>query len=48
MVECRLFLKTWAHLGATNIFKMRQIIQGTDEGLAILNDMLATKERRLL
>ena len=39
----RLFLKTWAHLGATGIFKMRQIIQGTDEGLAILNDMLQQK-----
>jgi len=40
----RLFLKTWSHLGATNIFKMRQIIQGTDEGLAILDEMLERKK----
>ena len=39
----RLFIKTWAQLGFRNIFKMRQIIMGTDEGLAILNDMLQQK-----
>jgi hypothetical protein len=39
----RVFLKTWSHLGLTSIFKMRQIIQGTDEGLAILSDMLEQK-----
>ena len=40
----RLFLKTWSHLGLTSIFKMRQIIQGTDEGLAILDEMLKQKK----
>jgi hypothetical protein len=40
----RLFLKTWNELGFTNIFKMRQIIMGTDEGLAILNKMLEQKK----
>ena len=40
----RLFLKTWSHIGLTNIFKMRQIIQGTDEGLAILDEMLQQKK----
>ena len=39
----RAFIKTWANLGFTNILKMRQIIQGTDEGLAILDEMLEAK-----
>jgi len=39
----RLFVKTLGQLGFRNIFKMRQILQGTDEGLAILDKMLAEK-----
>lgn len=39
----RAFIKTWANLGFKNILKMRQIIQGTDEGLAILDEMLEAK-----
>jgi hypothetical protein len=39
----RLFVKTLSQLGFRNIFKMREIIMGTDEGLAILNDMLQQK-----
>ena len=39
----RVFIKTWAQLGFTNILKMRQIIEGTDEGLAILDEMLEAK-----
>ena len=39
----RLFVKTWQQLGLTGIFKMRQVIQGTDEGIAIMNQMLEEK-----
>ena len=39
----RAFVKTWAHLGFANIFKMRDIIQGTDKGLLILDEMLKAK-----
>ena len=39
----RLFVKTWQQLGFTGIFRMRQIIQGTDEGIAIMNQMLEEK-----
>jgi hypothetical protein len=37
-------MKTWVHLGTMNILKMRDIIQGTDKGLAILDEMLAQKK----
>ena len=40
----RLFVKTWAQLGTRNIMKMRDIINGTDEGLRILDEMLAAKK----
>ena len=39
----RLFVKTWASLGFRGIFKMRDILQGTDEGIRIMNDMLEQK-----
>lgn len=44
----RAFLKTWAHLGFKNIFKMREIINGTDKGLAILDEMLEAKKAEYL
>ena len=40
----RAFMKTWAHLGLRNIGKMRAIITGTEEGLAILDEMLEAKK----
>jgi hypothetical protein len=40
----RAFVKTWAHLGLRNIGKMRAIITGTEEGLAILDEMLQAKK----
>ena len=40
----RLFVKTWAQLGFRNIFKMQAILQGTDEGLAIMDEMLKAKK----
>jgi len=40
----RVFVKTWAQLGARNIFKMREILNGTEEGLRILDDMLEQKK----
>lgn len=40
----RAFVKTWQHVGFTNISKMRAIITGTDEGLQILNEMLEAKK----
>lgn len=40
----RVFIKTWAQLGARNIFKMREILNGTEEGLRILDDMLEQKK----
>lgn len=39
----RAFLKTWAHLGLKNVGNMRDIMQGTDKGLKILDDMLEQK-----
>jgi hypothetical protein len=39
----RAFVKTLQHVGFTNINKMRAIITGTDEGLAIINEMLEAK-----
>jgi hypothetical protein len=39
----RLFAKTWSHLGLLKIGRMRDIIQGTDEGIRIMNDMLEQK-----
>ena len=43
--RARAFVKTWAHLGLRNIFKMSAIINGTEEGLAILDEMLEAKKR---
>jgi len=39
----RAFVKTWQTLGWTNIAKMRAVITGSDEGLAIINEMLEAK-----
>lgn len=39
----RAFLKTWNKLGTMNIMKMKDIINGTDEGLRILDEMLEAK-----
>ena len=39
----RLFAKTWAHLGLFRIGKMRAILQGTDEGIQIMNEILEQK-----
>lgn len=39
----RAFIKTWAHLGIRNITKMKDIINGTDEGLRILDELLESK-----
>lgn len=39
----RAFVKTWQSVGFKNISKMRAIISGTDEGLAIINEMLEAK-----
>ena len=41
----RVFLKTWSYLGTRNIGKMRDIINGTEEGLAILDQMLEEKRQ---
>ena len=42
--RARLFVKTWAYLGFKNILKMQDIIQGTDEGLRIMNEILEQKK----
>jgi hypothetical protein len=42
--RARLFLKTWAHLGFTSIGRMREIINGTDKGLAIMDELLQAKK----
>jgi hypothetical protein len=39
----RAFIKTWAHLGTRNIMSIRDILNGTDEGLRILDEMLQEK-----
>jgi hypothetical protein len=44
----RVLLKTIAHLGVKNILKTRAIITGTDEGLAILREMLEQKKEAYL
>jgi hypothetical protein len=41
----RLFVKTWANLGFRGIFKMSAILNGTDEGIRIMNDMLEQKRQ---
>lgn len=40
----RAFVKTWQHVGFTNIAKMRAIITGSDEGLQIINEILEAKK----
>jgi hypothetical protein len=44
----RVMLKTLSHLGIKNILKTRDIITGTDEGLAILRDILEQKKEAYL
>jgi len=44
----RAFVKTWAKIGLWNIGKMRAIIQGTNEGLAILDEMFQAKKEEHL
>lgn len=39
----RVFFKTWAQLGFTNILQMREVLQGTDKGIEIMNKMLEKK-----
>jgi len=39
----RAFFKTWQSVGFKNISKMRAIINGTDEGLQLINEMLEAK-----
>jgi len=41
----RLFVKTWAHLGLTGINKMRDILQGNEQGLAIMDEILQAKKQ---
>ncbi len=41
----RLFLKTVAHLGLRSVGKMQAIMNGTDEGLAIMKEMLDQKKK---
>ena len=41
----RAFIKTWAYLGKTNIFKIREILNGSEEGLKILDEMLEEKRQ---
>jgi len=42
----RLFIKTLAHLGRSRIFEMREIIKGTDKGLAIMREILEEKRQK--
>jgi len=42
--RARAFAKTWAFIGLKNIGDMRDIILGTEKGLAILNEMLQEKK----
>lgn len=39
----RAFIKTWAFLGKRNVFKIREILNGSEEGLKILDEMLQEK-----
>ena len=41
----RLFVKTIAHLGSNTISGMRDILQGNENGLAIMNDILEQKRK---
>ena len=43
--RARAFAKTWFRLGMFNINGMRQVILGTDEGLAFLKEMLDEKKK---
>jgi hypothetical protein len=44
----RLFMKTILHLGAKNVLKMRSILNGTDEGLTIMRELLENKKEEYL
>jgi hypothetical protein len=41
----RLFVETWANLGFKGIGKMRDILQGNEKGLAIMDEMLEAKKK---
>jgi hypothetical protein len=41
----RAFIKTWAFLGKRNVFKIREILNGSEEGLRILDEMLEEKRQ---
>lgn len=41
----RLFVETWAQLGFKGIGKMRDVLQGNEKGLAIMNEMLEAKKK---
>lgn len=41
----RAFIKTWAHVGLTGVGKLVSIVQGTEAGLKILDDMLEAKKQ---
>jgi len=43
--RARAFAKTWFRLGVFNIAGMRDVILGTDKGLAVLNEMLEEKRK---
>jgi hypothetical protein len=43
--RARAFFSTIAHLGFKNITDLREIMMGTDKGLAIINEMLENKKR---
>ena len=43
--RARAFFSALSHLGLKNITDLREIIMGTDKGLAIINDMLEDKKR---
>ncbi len=41
----RVFFKVWSRLAKYNVFKMRDILSGNEEGLKILNEILEEKRR---
>lgn len=43
--RARAFVKTWAHLGLTGIFRMRDVMLGTEKGLAIMDEILEEKRQ---
>lgn len=43
--RARAFFKTLTHIGFTNIGDLKEIIQGTDKGLSIINEILESKKQ---